>query len=109
MGEDKMISKETAARIWKAYREIDSATKLLAEMEEIKERTRVDDHAPTIKDAFGRRKHLQMGIPSGENCHQLFEVSPVLAESVIVAHIANKKAELAEANEAARIELAPAE
>lgn len=35
----------------------------------------------------------------------LFDVSPLLAEEVIIAHIRHKKADLAEANEQARIEL----
>ena len=26
-----------------------------------------DKHAPTLKDAFGRNQHLQLGIPSGSN------------------------------------------
>jgi hypothetical protein len=61
---------------------------------------------PTLKDAFGRRKQLQLGIPSGENGHRLFDVAPQLAESIIRAHIANKHAELVEATEQARVELA---
>ena len=52
-----------------------------------------------------RVRQLQLGIPSGEDSHRLLDVSPVLAESVIRAHIQNKRAELAEVNERARIEL----
>jgi hypothetical protein len=101
-----MITRNTAERIWIAYREIESAEKLLADMAEIQVRDGIrDPHAPTLRDAFGRTKHLQLGVPSGENGHRLFEVSPVLAESCIRAHIEHKRAELAEANEAARIEL----
>ncbi len=100
-----MITKETAAMIWTAYREIDVAEKLLSDMQEVRARERVDAHAPTLRDAFGRKQQLQLGIPSGENGHRIFDVSPVLAESVIRAHIENKRAELHEGNERARIEL----
>jgi hypothetical protein len=103
--EKRMITKETAALVWNAYREIDSAEKLLSGMKEIREREHLDPHAATLQDAFGRRRQLQLGIPSGENSHRLLDVSPVLAESCIKAHIENKRAELAEANERARIEL----
>lgn len=104
-----MITQKTAQAIWTAYREIAASEKLLADMAEVRERERrmyeKDPNAPTLQDAFGNRQHLQLGIPNGENSHQLFRVSPVLAESVIKAHIANKQAELAEANECARAEL----
>lgn len=103
-----MITRETCAAIWAAYREIETAEKLLAEMQSERDKPFSDEdkHAPTLKDAFGRTRHLQLGIPSSGNGHRLFDVSPALAESVIRAHITNKRAELAEANECARIELA---
>jgi len=100
-----MIKQETAAKIWDAYREIEIAKGLLSELEEIKKQSQPEKNAPTLKDAFGRIRHFQMGIPTGDNSHRLFQVSPYLAESVIRAHIENKKSELAEANEQARIEL----
>ncbi len=102
-----IITQETAAAIWQAYREIEAAKKLLADMKAEREKpfASEDKYAPTLKDAFGRRRQLQLGIPSGENSHRIFDVSPVLAESVIRAHIASKEAEVVEANERARIEL----
>lgn len=102
-----MITKETCAHIWNAYREIEAGEKLLADMQAERDKpfSEKDKHAPTLSDVFGRVRHLQLGIPSGENGHRLFSVSPVLAESVIRAHIENKRAELVEANERARIEL----
>lgn len=100
-----MITQETAALIYSAYREIEAGQKLLDDMKVIREREGLDKTAPTIKDAFGRRQHLQLGIPSGENCHRILDVSPVLAESIIRAHIENKRATLAELQECARIEL----
>ena len=102
-----MITKETAARIWAAYREIEAGEKLLSDMAEQRNKPFADRdrHAPTLKDAFGRVRHLQLGIPSGDNGHRIFDVDPELAESVIRAHIAKKQVELVEANESARLEL----
>lgn len=102
-----MITQETASTIWSAYREIEAAEKILADMAEERAKPFRDDdkHAPTLKDAFGRNQHLQLGIPSSSNGHRLFQVRPELAESVILAHIGQMKAELIEANECARVEL----
>lgn len=100
-----MITQETAALIYSAYREIEAGQKLLDDMKAIREREHLNKTAPTIKDAFGNRRHLQLGIPSGENSHRILDVSPVLAESVIRAHIENKRATLAELQERARIEM----
>lgn len=102
-----MITVETCQAIYAAHREIEAGEKLLADMKAERERpfTEREKHEPLLRDSFGRRKQLQLGIPTGENSHRLFDVSPVLAESVIRAHIENKRAELVEANERARIEL----
>lgn len=102
-----MITQETASLIYAAHREIEAGQKLLADMAE-RQKFEVDKFAPTLKDAFGRVQHLQLGIPCGDSSHRLLQVSPVLAESVIRAHIENSKAKLAEANERARIELSTA-
>ena len=64
-----------------------------------------DKHAPTLKDAFLKERHLQLGIPIGDSGHRLLDVAPELAESIILSHIARKRVELVEANERARIEL----
>lgn len=101
-----MISQKTAADIWNAYREIEAAEKLLEDMSKAATTWGAPDKfAPTLKDAFGRAQNLQLGIPMGESGHRLYSVSPALAEACIRAHIANKRAELVEANERARIEL----
>lgn len=100
-----MITAETASAIWHCYREIECAEKLLADMAKAEEKYRPENGEPTLRDAFGRAQHLQFGIPSGQNSHTLYRVSPGLAKAVINAHIANKRAELAEANERARVEL----
>ena len=100
-----MITQETAARIWECYREIQSAKKLLEDMAKAEKDYKFEPYEQKLKDAFGRKKDLQLGVPSGETSHRLFNVSSSLAVPVINAHIANKKAELFEANEQARIEL----
>lgn len=101
------ITRDTAAAIWSAHREIEAGQKLLEDMERERKLIdeRADKHAPTLRDAFGRVRQLQLGVPSGENAHRLLDVSPTLAVSVIRAHIENKRAELAECCERARIEL----
>ena len=101
-----VIEQETAARIWHCYREIDAAKKLLQDMEKKKKKYPDDPHAQLLKNAFGRGRSLQLGIPMGENGHRIFDVSPDLANAVIKSHIAAKQAELTEVNEQARIELA---
>jgi len=100
-----MITQKTAADIWHCYREISASEKLLADMAKEKKNNRDDQHSPSLRDAFGRRRCLQLGVPSGEDGHRLFQVAEDLAESVIRAHIAKKRAELVETNERARIEL----
>jgi hypothetical protein len=97
-----MITKQTAYDIWIAYDEIAKGEKLLAEMEE--QRQRGDEM--NLRDAFGRRRCLQLGVPSGENAHRLLDVQPSLAIEVIKAHIAQKKSELALVNERAKTEVA---
>jgi hypothetical protein len=99
-----VISLETIRLLYTALREIEAGEKLLADME-AEYRHGDDKYAPRLEDAFGRRRHLQLGIPSGENAHRMLDVSPVLAESCIRAHIANKRKEFQDANERARIEL----
>lgn len=100
-----MISVETATSIACAYREIETGEKLLAEIEQIiKDRAgRGDDH--DIRDAFGRRQEgLQLGVPSGNNGHRLFNVPWTLARPVIEAHIASQRAILRALNETALLQ-----
>ena len=100
-----MITQGTAARIWTCYREIAAAEKLLGDLESERKANRGDDHPPSLSDAFGRKRQLQLGVPSGEDGHRLFGVPVELAVSVIKAHIAAQRATLVEANEQAKIEL----
>jgi len=102
-----MITQQTAADIWQCYREIEAGEKLLVDMEERKEKHPDDKYAQCLEDIAGRRRSLQLSIPSGSSGHKLIGVSQEIAFSVIRAHIAAKKAELAVTNEQARIELIP--
>lgn len=102
-----MVTADTAMSIALAYREIDTAEKLLAEiLNTMKERRHGDP--PDIRDAFGRRQEgLQLGVPQGDNGHRLFNVPWSLCKPVIEAHIANQKAILGALGEKARMELEP--
>lgn len=84
-----MITEKTAARIAMAHQEITAAEELLAELE----KTRASDgDLPDFRDVFGRRRGLQLGVPSGDNARRLFNVTPELARPIIAAHVANQKA-----------------
>jgi hypothetical protein len=97
-----MITRNTASDIWRCHDEIEKGEKLLADMAALSTKWPEQKY---LLDSFGRERGLQLGIPSGESSHRLYNVSTKLALSVIAAHIANQKAALAEANERARIEL----
>lgn len=97
-----MITPDTAMSIALAYREIETAEKLLAEIADALSRR----ETPDVRDAFGRHQDgLQLGVPSGNNGHRLFNVPWSLAKPVIEAHIANQRAILAALCEKARTEL----
>lgn len=88
-----MISMALAHRIWLAHREIEVATKLRGELLE-----KIDSGVdPTPLDEFGRRRNFQLGVPSGDNGHRLFNVEPALAVEIIDAHIDAQKQDLADA------------
>lgn len=97
-----MITQQTAYSIYACHREILCAKELLKTMEE---HIRDPDWHQLPKDAFGRARGLQLGVPSGESSHRLYDVPHRLATSVIRAHIAEQERKLVEVNEQARIEL----
>jgi hypothetical protein len=99
--ESKMVSQKTAVRIWKCYQEIETAGKLISDMEDALK----NGKDPNPRDAFGRQKCLQLGVPVSSDGMRLFDVKPTLAMSIMRAHIANMQGELGEANEQARIEI----
>ncbi len=100
-----MITRDTAADIWNAYREIEVGEKLLADMKSQREMMPM-----RVFTAWASKLQLPHTTKSVAQSRRVFvhmhqDVSPTLAESVIRAHIQNKRAELAEINERARIEL----
>jgi hypothetical protein len=96
-----MITSETALAIAYAYREIEAAEKLLAEIAESIGRR----EAPDIRDVFGRTQPgLQLGVPNGRDGHRLFNVPWTLAKPVIEAHIAQQRATLGALNVKAHVE-----
>lgn len=98
-----LISKETATDIAFAYREIETAEKLLSEIVEALDKRQ----SPDIRDAFGRPQGgLQLGVPSGDNGHRLFNVPWCLAKPIIEAHIAEKRACVAALTAKAQSEMA---
>lgn len=101
-----LISKETATDIAFAYREIETAEKLLAEITDTLGRPQSID----IRDAFGRRQDgLQLGVPTGNSSRQLFNVPWRLARPIIEAHIAEKRACLAALTMKAQSEMVAAD
>ena len=96
-----IISMKVASAIAFAHQEITKGEALLKELRDGKKWGRPVD----FRDAFGSRRELQLGIPSGDNAHRLYGVSPDLADYVIEAHVAKKRAELAELCVKARMEL----
>jgi hypothetical protein len=97
-----MISKETAIDIALAYREVETAEKLLAEITESMARR----EAPDIRDAFGRRQEgLQLGVPHGRNGHTIYDVPWSLAKPILETHIAHHRARISALTEKARVEI----
>jgi hypothetical protein len=96
-----MISKQTATDIAFAYREIETAEQLLTKISETISRREV----PDLRDAFGRQRGLQLGVPTSESGHTLYDVPWNLAKPIIEAHVASKKALLSALTEKARIEI----
>ena len=94
------ITRDTAAKIAYAHSEITEARERLTLLSEAKR----DRKEPDFRDAFGRQRGLQLGIPSGSG-HRLLDVSPDLAVYVIEAHIGKMQQRIAELCAIARMEL----
>lgn len=102
-----VISKQTAMDIALAYREVEAAEGLLEDVR--KEVDRFGRSGADIRDAFGRVQHgLQLGVPSSQNSHRLFNVPFSLAGPIIEAHIASQRALIALLTEKAKVEMASA-
>ena len=98
----RTISNQTATDIALSYREIERAEELL---------TRVDQalakrDLPDIRDAFGRQHGgLQLGVPSGQSGHTLYNVPWNLCAPILRAHIAHHRNRIDALTELARIEM----
>jgi len=87
------ISKDTAVEIALAYREVETAEALLADI--LKDKEPYDHKAPDIRDSFGRRQSgLELGVPSSETSRRLFHVPWSLCKPIIEAHIAHHRARI---------------
>jgi hypothetical protein len=95
-----MISKDTATRIAFAYREVETAEALLERIS----KALADRSQPDLRDAFGRQRGLQLGVPTSETGHTLFDVPWNLAKPIIEHHIATQKAIIATLTETALTE-----
>jgi hypothetical protein len=96
-----VLSQRTATDIALAHREIEMASKLLAEAKYAEKwNTQLD-----LRDAFGRQRGLELCVPSGRDGHRMYALSPDLAKYVIEAHVEKTKARLAELCVIARMEL----
>lgn len=93
------ISMKTAHALALAHREIEVAEKLLKDVTEAQARI---GRTTDIRDAFGRTQHgLQLGVPSGENGHRLFNLPFSICGPVIEAHIAQQRVVVAALTQAA--------
>ena len=96
-----LLSKDTAARVWQAHREIENARKLRAEVEGM-----IAERRPSPTKGDDWECHLELGFPMRQdNGHRLFRVPLRLGLAVIDAHIAAMQKDLAEASIQASVEL----
>lgn len=96
------ISKQTAMDIALAYREVEAAETLLAEITEAISKRQ----SPDIRDAFGRHcDGLELGVPTGRSSRRIFNVPWPMAKPIIETHIAQQRAVIAALSEKARIEI----
>ena len=84
--------------------EIEKSQKLINDMAEVLSRDS-EKQAPTLNNAFGEKKGLMLGVPSGNDSHRLFDVNADLSIKIIEKHIEEKQARLIELMAIAKIEL----
>lgn len=97
-----LVDSKTAEAIAYAWREIETAEKLLADIRKALQ----DRVMPDIRDAFGRQQRgLELGVPTGPTSQRLFHVDYQLAVPIIEAHIAQQRATIAAMSERTRIAL----
>lgn len=97
-----MISKQTATDIALAYREVEAAEALLESVV----RAHKNREVPDIRDAFGRlQSGLQLGVPSGNSSHRLYDVPWTLVQPVLEALIAMHRSKIQALSQKARHEI----
>lgn len=97
-----MLTKSTAIKIHNCHFEIEKANELIKRLKD----SINEDGELVLKDAWGENaRGLQMGIPSSPSSHSLYNVPPLLALSVIDAHIKDQNRRLEELKAIALIEL----
>jgi hypothetical protein len=99
-----MITKETCVKIWNCHNEIEKSKKLIEDMAKVLSNDE-SKKAPTLDNAFGERRGLQMGVPSGNDSHYLYNVNIDLGVKIIEAHIKQNEERLIELMAIAKIEL----
>jgi len=97
-----MITRETIAAMSRAYREIEAGEKLLAEVKtELEKDTESIDFNGNPRNTA---KRCQLGWPMNDTTRACYQVEPMIALSVIVAHLADQRARLEKLNEVAKLE-----
>lgn len=98
-----MITKETAVKIWNCYNEIESAEKIISDLAESSKKS--PDEPPSLRNAFGDRCGLQLGVPCGSDSHRLFGVNLEMSIKIVQQHIDEKHRRLEELKAIAMLEL----
>ena len=82
-----MITKKHAHDLWHCHNEIEKAEKLKADMLEALYKY----NSLELKNAFGERQGLQLGIPMSESSQRLLNVSPKIALQILEQYIIEQK------------------
>lgn len=96
-----MLTQETASAIYFCRQNILNAQKLLTDMAALEEQQKKSfpDRQLRLKDVFGReRATLELGVPSGNSGHRIFNVEYDLAKIIIEAQIKSYETSLAALN-----------
>lgn len=99
-----MITKETCVKIWNTHNEIEKCHKLIADMSEIVKKDK-EKGTVHLSDAFGNKRGLQLGVPSRDNSHRIFDVNMDLSLKIIETHIKEQELRLVELMTIAKLEL----
>lgn len=96
-----MITKETARKIHNCHQQIENGKKLIEDMKEALE----SSGEPKLEDAFGGRRDLELGVPSGRSAHRIFGVRFDLGVKIIKEHIKDQRKKLKKLKGVAELEI----